>query len=179
MVSLFSKSNFVFLVIGFLLQMSFFDTVETPIEPECRVDRDCPAKMACIEDRCQNPCLTSNPCGRNQVCTVEDSYDGRRTVGCTCPPDQVSAGNNLCKTGRLILEASKTRFWWWWVFTSARKGIKNVWHWSFCEASAKSGLSFYEVCKKNSISWSHLLPCPHFHATSLSWSALPRSLPPS
>ena len=79
--------------------MPFSNTVETPIEPECRVDRDCPAKMACIEDRCQNPCLTSNPCGRNQVCTVEDSYDGRRTVGCTCPPDQVSAGDNLCKTG--------------------------------------------------------------------------------
>ena len=78
--------------------------METPIEPECRVDRDCPAKMACIEDRCQNPCLTSNPCGRSQVCTVEDSYDGRRTVGCTCPPDQVSAGNNLCKTGREIYE---------------------------------------------------------------------------
>ena len=81
--------------------------IEADPEPECRVDRDCPVKMACIEDRCQNPCLTSNPCGRNQVCTVEDSYDGRRTVGCTCPPGQVAAGSNSCKTGRIEIKIMK------------------------------------------------------------------------
>lgn len=36
--------------------------------PECTVNSDCPSSSACINQKCQNPCIGS--CGSNTECTV-------------------------------------------------------------------------------------------------------------
>lgn len=37
--------------------------------PECTINSDCPANLACIRSKCQNPCLGLCP-GRNSYCQV-------------------------------------------------------------------------------------------------------------
>ena len=68
---------------------------KTP-EPECRVDQDCPSQMACIAERCQNPCRVANPCTGSQQCLVTDTLP-TRTVACVCPQGFVSGSNGECK----------------------------------------------------------------------------------
>ncbi|OXU29545.1 hypothetical protein TSAR_012452 [Trichomalopsis sarcophagae] len=36
--------------------------VETADEPECRKDSDCAFRLACIKERCQDPCPAIRPC---------------------------------------------------------------------------------------------------------------------
>ena len=69
-------------------------------EPECRVDADCPTKLACIGERCQNPCRVNNPCVGSQRCEVQDSLP-TRTVACVCPDGQVFGNRGECKSGNL------------------------------------------------------------------------------
>lgn len=73
-----------------------------PPRPECHIDRDCPSKRACIDDHCENPCLTSNPCHDNRICSVSDSDYGKRVVACSCPEGHVNGGNN-CKPGTICI----------------------------------------------------------------------------
>lgn len=47
--------------------------------PECVVNSDCATNLACIQNKCQNPC--SNICGLNAVCNVVD-HDPK----CHCLP---------------------------------------------------------------------------------------------
>lgn len=47
--------------------------------PECVINTDCPAQLACINNKCQNPCEGS--CGTNAECHVIS-----HTVSCVCPP---------------------------------------------------------------------------------------------
>ena len=71
---------------------------QKPVEPECRVDGDCPSKHACIDQRCQNPCIVRNPCSGAQTCVVTDSLP-IRTVGCVCPDGSVSGTHGDCVKG--------------------------------------------------------------------------------
>lgn len=54
--------------------------------PECTSDSDCPILRACVNQRCQDPCAVSNPCGTSAECLVSN----HRPV-CSC--QQGWAGN--------------------------------------------------------------------------------------
>ena len=55
--------------------------------------------MACIAERCQNPCRVANPCTGSQQCLVTDTLP-TRTVACVCPQGFVSGSNGECKQGK-------------------------------------------------------------------------------
>ena len=55
--------------------------------------------MACIDERCQNPCRVANPCTGSQQCLVTDTLP-TRTVACVCPQGFVSGSNGECKQGK-------------------------------------------------------------------------------
>ena len=64
--------------------------------PECTTDSQCPSQLACINQHCENPCLRSQICSRDQTCSVEDSIP-LRTLICKCPIDMVTDTNGNCK----------------------------------------------------------------------------------
>ena len=68
-------------------------------DPECRVDKDCPLQMTCMRERCQNPCIVSNPCPSSQECIVIDSNAPIRSVACVCPRDHFLTNNGICSPG--------------------------------------------------------------------------------
>ncbi len=75
-----------------------------PYEPECRVDRDCPPQLSCIEEHCVNVCQTRNPCAGDLECSVLDTSTGKRVVACSCPAGFVASNNAFCEQGtRLIV----------------------------------------------------------------------------
>lgn len=70
--------------------------------PECMINAECPSNMACINERCKDPCPGS--CGinarcsainHNAVCTCVVGYEGNPTVQCEIIPS--------CKTVISIL----------------------------------------------------------------------------
>ncbi len=65
------------------------------VEAECRVDNDCPPKLACIEAECVDPCLR-RPCHADQTCSVQNSAP-LRTVICSCPENTFVGPNGECK----------------------------------------------------------------------------------
>ena len=65
-------------------------------DPECRVDANCPPKLACANERCHDPCRTQNPCSVGQQCTVLDSLP-TRTVACACPKGFLVDHSGQCK----------------------------------------------------------------------------------
>jgi len=67
-------------------------------EPECRIDQDCPSKLACIGKTCQNPCSVNNPCQYDQKCVVIDSQPSR-SVACICPDGAVIDSSGKCAKG--------------------------------------------------------------------------------
>ena len=48
--------------------------------PECTQDPDCPQSEACINERCIDPCIVSNPCAPQAQCTTRAHHPV-----CTCP----------------------------------------------------------------------------------------------
>lgn len=64
-------------------------------QPACRMDSDCPSKMACINQICANPC-SQNICSSSQECFVVDTLP-LRTVMCQCPTDTVTDSFGNCK----------------------------------------------------------------------------------
>lgn len=70
----------------------------TPIvgEPECRIDIDCPSKLACIKNTCVDPCRTLTPCSASAQCSVLDTTPVR-TMICTCPDGWISNNNGECQ----------------------------------------------------------------------------------
>lgn len=61
--------------------------------PECTINAECSSILACINEKCQNPCLQS--CGinakcsvinHNAVCTCVDGYEGDPTSQCVLIP---------------------------------------------------------------------------------------------
>lgn len=58
--------------------------------PECTINSDCPQNKACIQDKCQDPCI--NACGYNAKCVVvshsincicDSGFAGDAFIGCT------------------------------------------------------------------------------------------------
>ena len=69
-------------------------------EPECRVDKDCPLKLTCMRETCQNPCIVSNPCTGSQTCVVSNAATDIRSVSCICPEGEVSNEQGQCVLGK-------------------------------------------------------------------------------
>lgn len=72
-----------------------------PSDPQCRIDRDCPSQMSCIDENCVNLCASRNPCQGNLECSVSESHGGTRTVACSCPQGYVAVGLNRCEQGNV------------------------------------------------------------------------------
>jgi len=66
------------------------------IQPECRVDGDCSSHLACLNNKCQNPCSVLEPCRRPSECQVVGSLPVR-TMICICPPGYISSGSGTCQ----------------------------------------------------------------------------------
>lgn len=81
-----------------ILGKIFFNIAVVAESPECRVDRDCPSKLACIQASCQNPCVVNSPCTATQQCVVVDSLPSR-SVACICPEGSVLNSNGQCSQG--------------------------------------------------------------------------------
>lgn len=71
--------------------------------PECVVDTDCSPRLACIDHRCQDPCLILEPCHRPSICEVVPSSPVR-TMICICPEGYVSSGSGTCKPTEPVLK---------------------------------------------------------------------------
>jgi hypothetical protein len=59
------------------------------------VDSDCPSSLACINEKCQNPCPILRPCHPSAECRVVDSVPVR-TMICMCPDGQLINRNSQC-----------------------------------------------------------------------------------
>lgn len=66
--------------------------------PECTSDSACPPTTACINQRCQNPCSISNPCGPGSECVVSL----HRPV-CDCPSGWAGNPQISCYKRKSIL----------------------------------------------------------------------------
>lgn len=64
-------------------------------KPECITDSDCSSRLACINERCQDPCARSDVCAPEQTCLVLDTYP-LRTVTCNCPVDMITDSRGRC-----------------------------------------------------------------------------------
>ncbi|XP_047739045.1 uncharacterized protein LOC108675679 isoform X3 [Hyalella azteca] len=51
------------------------------VEPQCRINEDCPLDRACFDGYCKNPCTEANRCAANALCDVQI----HRAI-CSCPP---------------------------------------------------------------------------------------------
>lgn len=67
-----------------------------PTVSECTTDSECQSRLACINNRCENPCKLSAICSPDQECRVQDTLP-LRTVMCVCPPDSVAQADGRCK----------------------------------------------------------------------------------
>jgi len=84
----------------FLVCVLFFFALAVVSEkPECFVDQDCPSKLACISQTCQNPCNVNNPCQFDQKCVVVDSQPSR-SIACMCPDGAVIDSSGRCSQGK-------------------------------------------------------------------------------
>ena len=70
-------------------------------EVECQLDSDCQRQpeVACINNECQDPCRTMNPCQPDQECVVSSRarYGGSVSVSCNCPSGSVVGPQGQCK----------------------------------------------------------------------------------
>lgn len=70
-------------------------------QPQCRMDADCPSKLACFSSVCKNPCVETKPCGKNAECLVVDSLP-LRTMSCMCLPGYIGDADVDCRLGKLF-----------------------------------------------------------------------------
>ena len=59
--------------------------------PECTTDPECPDHLACIQEKCQNPCFTTT-CGVNAECRVT-----RHRAICYCKPGYEGDPYRICE----------------------------------------------------------------------------------
>ncbi|CAB4059878.1 unnamed protein product [Lepeophtheirus salmonis] len=72
------------------------EKIEVPSDkPECNVDDDCPGLLACMSEKCQDPCTFNKPCSDSQECKVFDTSP-TKTVACICPTDTVVGIDGRC-----------------------------------------------------------------------------------
>ena len=89
--------KFEYFVIKFYIKLIL---VPAP-EPECRVDSDCPSRLACLNEVCRNPCTTLNPCGVNAECTVQNTLP-QRTMVCMCRPGYIGDADVACNLRKIV-----------------------------------------------------------------------------
>lgn len=68
------------------------DHIGNPYEgcrPECVVNSDCATNLACIQNKCKNPC--NNICGRNAICNVLN-----HAPSCQCLPGLIGSPYQNC-----------------------------------------------------------------------------------
>lgn len=70
-------------------------------KPDCTEDSHCPSQLACIEEKCVNPCTAIAPCAENAECKVYDTTP-LRTMSCTCIPG--FTGNGYRECNRIVEE---------------------------------------------------------------------------
>lgn len=75
-----------------------FFKIVPQIQPQCTTDAECASKLACFNEVCKNPCLETNPCGKNAECVVVDTLP-LRTMACLCPAGYVGDADVECKLG--------------------------------------------------------------------------------
>ena len=78
--------------------------------PECTTDSECPDHLACIQEKCLDPCTTL-ACGINAQCSVK-----RHRAICTCRRGFVGDPNTVCKERKTHLL---------WVFLKYLKLFKH------------------------------------------------------
>ena len=61
------------------------------IKPECTTDPECPDHLACIREKCQNPCFTTT-CGVNAECRVT-----KHRAVCVCNQGFVGDPYRICE----------------------------------------------------------------------------------
>ena len=66
-------------------------------KPECTTDPECPDHLACIREKCQNPCFTTT-CGVNAECSVI-----RHRAICSCKPGFEGDPYRICEERKLYL----------------------------------------------------------------------------
>jgi len=65
-------------------------------KPECTSDPECPTNLACIQERCQNPCFTT-VCGTNAECNVNN----HRAV-CICRAGYIGDPYTICEERKFV-----------------------------------------------------------------------------
>ena len=78
-------------------------------KPECVSDPECPTQLACINEKCKNPCY-SHTCGRNAECTVKN----HRPI-CVCLQGFVGNPQTICE---------ERKFYYWNQFIPNRISLK-------------------------------------------------------
>lgn len=82
--------------------ISFYFSGEQ-FKPDCTEDRQCSPNFACINARCQDPCLVANMCSDEQICRVFPT-EYIRTIICECPKDSYTDENGNCiKHGKKLI----------------------------------------------------------------------------
>jgi hypothetical protein len=73
--------------------------------PECLLSSDCPPQLACIGQKCSDPCV--GICGSNALCKVVN----HRAI-CSCPPEYTGDPFVSCnkQAGRIHMTANKLGF---------------------------------------------------------------------
>ena len=77
-------------------------------EPECRTDGDCPSQLACLNNKCQNPCLVIEPCQIPSECKVLPTLPVR-TMVCVCPSGYISSGSGTCQATAPVIQLECTK----------------------------------------------------------------------
>lgn len=74
----------------------YVECLGEPFEPDCTEDRQCPSHFACINARCQDPCLVANMCSSDRICRVFPT-ENIRTIICECAKDAYTDENGNCR----------------------------------------------------------------------------------
>lgn len=64
--------------------------------PQCTQDFECPKDLACINEKCLNPCKEIGPCDSSAECRVINSVPVR-TMMCVCPDNWAPNENGQCR----------------------------------------------------------------------------------
>ena len=80
--------------LNFFSHFGLHDCLSAP-RPECVSDPECPNHLACIQEKCQNPCFTHS-CGQNAECKVKN----HRAL-CVCLYGYVGDPYSLCEERKI------------------------------------------------------------------------------
>lgn len=84
------------------LNSYIFLSIAVPVHDpdQCKMDADCPSKLACFSGLCKNPCYEAKPCAQYATCTVQDTLP-LRTMFCVCDDGYAGDAERLCSPGLL------------------------------------------------------------------------------